>query len=497
MKGTAGKGSEVRQQGQQRNRQKDNSTESQRGKVLILGGGCQQLPAIRKARELGLHVLVADYNENPPGRAEADEFHQISTTDREQILELALREQVDGVMTFASDPAQRTVSYVAEQLGLPGESAESAEILGDKARLREYLRRLQIPTPRSMVLDGGAESLTTISDELESVPFPLLIKPLRSSGSRGITLVEELDHACLQAAYEKAAGIGAAGCAIAEEYIEYGYPHLIGGDIVVRDGRIAVLGLMDCIREEDHPLVPCGKIFPSAASDGQKEQIWQTLERVVQDLQIRNAEMNVELILGADGRVFPIEIALRAGGNGIPLLLSDALGMDLIQEGILLATREEVRRQLKEDSSRDNCEWQDHEGENHEEDHEREEHQKAKADSAKTDTMKRKRRYACDNSRYSGLLEADDAPAYVSYNLHARQHGTFNGYTIAPAWQEHLYRTELFKREGDPVEPYIDASGIIGVLYFRFDSREELEQLGRPEDGIGLVGGAADQIDVP
>ena len=75
----------------------------------------------------------------------------------------------------------------------------------------------------------------------------------------------------------------------------------------------------------------------------------------------------------------------------------------------------------------------------------------------------------------------------MSYNLHARQHGTFQGYTIAPAWQEHLYRTELFKREGDPVEPYIDASGIIGVLYFRFDSREELEQLGRPEDGIGLV----------
>ena len=460
MKGTAGKGSETRQQGQQRHRQKDKSTESQRGKVLILGGGCQQLPAIRKAREMGLHVLVADYNENPPGRAEADEFHQISTTDREQILALALREQVDGIMTFASDPAQRTVSYVAEQLGLPGESAASAEILGDKARLREYLRRLQIPTPRSMVLDGGAESLTTMSDEHESVPFPLLIKPLRSSGSRGITLVEELDHICLQAAYEKAAGIGAAGRAIAEEYIEYGYPHLIGGDIVVRDGRIAVLGLMDCIREEDHPLVPCGKIFPSAASDGQKEQIRQILERVVQDLQIRNAEMNVELILGADGRVFPIEIALRAGGNGIPLLLSDALGMDLIQEGILLATREEVRRRLQEDPAWENCERQDHERENHEEDHEREDRQKA---------------------------EPDASPVYMSYNLHARQHRTFQGYTIAPAWKEHLYRTELFKREGDPVEPYIDASGIIGVLYFRFDSREELEQLGRPEDGIGLV----------
>lgn len=36
--------------------------------ILVLGGGWQQLPAIRKAREMGLRVIVADYLESAPGR---------------------------------------------------------------------------------------------------------------------------------------------------------------------------------------------------------------------------------------------------------------------------------------------------------------------------------------------------------------------------------------------------------------------------------------------
>lgn len=124
-------------------------------KILILDGGWQQLPAIRKARQMSLRVLVADYLENAPGRKEADAFYLISTTDRERILELARNENIDGILAFASDPATATAAYVAEKLHLPGNPLRAAEILGNKAKLRELLLELGIPAPRGAILKQG------------------------------------------------------------------------------------------------------------------------------------------------------------------------------------------------------------------------------------------------------------------------------------------------------------------------------------------------------
>ena len=65
---------------------------------------------------------------------------------------------------------------------------------------------------------------------------------------------------------------------------------------------------------------------------------------------------------------------------------------------------------------------------------------------------------------------------YATYNLHANANGLYAGYELAEELATHLYREELFCKRGDDVKPYADASGIIGILYFRFDSREEAER---------------------
>ena len=100
-------------------------------KILILGGGFQQLPAIRKAHELGLTVLLADYLPDAPGRREADQSFLISTRDKDKILELARMEAVDGILAFASDSAEKTAAYVEEKMGLPGGMYVAAGILGN------------------------------------------------------------------------------------------------------------------------------------------------------------------------------------------------------------------------------------------------------------------------------------------------------------------------------------------------------------------------------
>ena len=58
-------------------------------KVLLLGGSKQQIPSIKKAKELGLYTITCDYLPNNPGHKLADEYHNVSTTDKDAVLKLA------------------------------------------------------------------------------------------------------------------------------------------------------------------------------------------------------------------------------------------------------------------------------------------------------------------------------------------------------------------------------------------------------------------------
>ena len=88
-------------------------------RLLMLGGSLYQTYAIKEAKRLGYYVITCDYLPSNPGHKYADEYHNVSTTDKEAVLTLAKELKVDGVVAYASDPAAPTAAYVCEQLGLP------------------------------------------------------------------------------------------------------------------------------------------------------------------------------------------------------------------------------------------------------------------------------------------------------------------------------------------------------------------------------------------
>lgn len=107
-------------------------------RILLLGGSAQQVIAIETAKKLGYYTILCDFLTDNPGQYAADKFYLVSTTDKEAVLEVAKKENIDGVLAYASDPAAPTAAYVAEKLGLPGNPYESVEILCNKDRFREF-----------------------------------------------------------------------------------------------------------------------------------------------------------------------------------------------------------------------------------------------------------------------------------------------------------------------------------------------------------------------
>lgn len=381
--------------------------------ILMLGGSAQQVVAIETAKRLGYRTVLCDYLPDNPGQYVADVFYQESTTDAETVLEIAKKEQVEGVLAYASDPASPIAAYVAEQLDLPTNPLSAVKTMSEKHLFRQHLQDEGFPCPRSRAFstdDDPEEVWRSVQD----FTCPLVVKPTDSSGSKGVSIVEE--RGGLIQAVESAKRISRNGTLIVEEYIEMGYPHVIGGDIFVIDGEVRFWGLMECARDAAASLVPTGEMAPTSLSGEQLTEVKMLLERLVSSLGVRFGELNVEVILGKDNVPYVIELGSRAGGNMIPVQLSDMSGIDLVEANILCAMGETPER----------------------------------IDFDRPDR------------------------AYATHVLHSLESGIYKGIEIDKSLASHVYRTALYVQEGDRIEPFDGANRAVGIVFMEFDSLQQM-----------------------
>lgn len=105
-------------------------------KLLMLGGDSLLLPVIETAKAMGVYTITCDYLPDNIAHKYSDEYVNFSTTDKEGILEWAIKNHINGVITF-TDSGALTAAYVAENMGLPYQcSYKAASILQDKSKFR-------------------------------------------------------------------------------------------------------------------------------------------------------------------------------------------------------------------------------------------------------------------------------------------------------------------------------------------------------------------------
>jgi len=89
-------------------------------KILMLGGSHFQIPAIKYARKSGYYVITADYLPQNPGHKFSHEYHNISTIDKEAVLQLAQTLNIDGIVCFRSRCTDS--SFCCRKIIPPGKS---------------------------------------------------------------------------------------------------------------------------------------------------------------------------------------------------------------------------------------------------------------------------------------------------------------------------------------------------------------------------------------
>lgn len=384
-------------------------------KLLILGAMEMHVPLILRAKELGYYVIVCDYIPEALGHKLADESYLDSTTDLNAILALSQKLKIDGIMTYNSDPAAPTAAYVAEKMGLPGNPYRTVQIMSEKNLFREFLKDNNLNYPRFGNYQNKEEAL----QHLDDFDYPVILKPVDSSGSKGVTVVYEKEN--VSNAIDVALNKSRSKRFIIEEYIEP-FGRQLHGDGFVKDGKLEFLYLGDHhFDSKINNLVPYSTTYPTEHSseivDACKEQLQDFFTKVG----FKNGGFNVELrVSKSNMKPYIIDIGARNGGNFTPKVIEFGSGFNFMDRALKLSAGDSIE----------------------------------------------------------DIKMTDKIYNFVSHLiLHSNKNGVLNNITLSEKIKSRILEEHIYVKPGDKVESFLGANAALGVLIMRYESREIMNDI--------------------
>jgi len=293
------------------------------GNILVLGAGIYQIPIIERVKRLGFNAHVVSRPGPYPGIKLADQFHAIDTTDVDSVLRLARKLQVIASITAGSDVCIPTIGAINDALNLPGIKRDTADLMTYKNRFREFQQANNLSHPAFSVATSTEECL----QHLKNFGSPAIIKPVDSSGSRGISKVSIREPEHLKVCFKRALSVSR-GKRVCIESVISGTE--VGGNALLYGGNVHFLAIT---AKHMQGFLVEGHSYPTNISQSKQDQIKMALIECCALLGYDDGALNFDVMV--DGKtVVIIELGARFGGNGLTDLTERAFGYDIQTEMI-------------------------------------------------------------------------------------------------------------------------------------------------------------------
>ena len=326
------------------------------------------------------------------------------------VLEVARNAGIDGIVAYASDPAALTAAYVGNALGLVSNPYEAILTLARKDLFRRFLRDHGFHVPLS-------ESFGSVQDAREyagTLRPPIFVKPVDSSGSKGVTQVQNLED--FKTAFSHALSYSRAKKVVVEERISRkGYQ--VAGDGFVVDGQLA----FRCFANEHfdklcNGLVPIGESFPAIHDRRLLDTAHRETQRLLMLLGMKTGALNFDFVFTEAGEFFFLELGPRNGGNLIPEVINYVTGVDLVKYTVDAALGLDC----------------------------------------------------------SSLKMEPPRGCYSSYIVHALRDGRCRGLRMSERFKAHVVEQNMWVKPGDAVRRFQGSNDTLGTAILRFESEPEM-----------------------
>jgi len=277
--------------------------------LLILGATAYSINVIKTARAMGIRTIVVDPVKNAKAKSHADAYYDVDTTNIDTLYQIALTEKVDGIFTGYSDVNLFSCRALCDRLGLPFYATyEQLKKTTDKLMFKDMCRKYDVGTVPQYD-----------ENDLANVPYPIIIKPADSWGSKGISVCYCYEDT--PAAVEKARMYSKTSQIIVEKYMG-GYD-VVNIDYIMQDGKILLSAVGDrYVNTEQKGLSPltAAGVYPSKYLNRYVEILDEKVKRMFYEEGMHNGTAFIQSFFDGDQFYF-FEMGYRTGGGqgSIPL----------------------------------------------------------------------------------------------------------------------------------------------------------------------------------
>jgi len=380
-------------------------------RIIFFDANLSTLPAIKYAKSRGFHVVACDNKAENPGHKEADESVLISTYDLDAIDAYIEKNPVDAAVYFTSAHGAYAGCHVIEKFHLPGIPESVKNTLSYKNNFRQYLQKNGFTSFPRFILSNG----TSIPANINSLSFPVIVKPTDNGGNNGITKVNNQQE--LQQAIEIAHRFSLSGNIIIEEFIETDLQ--INGDCVIENGKVKLSFLGKHIYPSNSDTLPFSTIFGKGVIPSNiLNDVHKEIEKLVSSIGIQTGVLNTEFRISKSGKINFIEVNSRHSGNFIYQLMNLAYGLSMEEIAVKIALNEELN------------------------------------------------------------IAPSDPNGYFAYALiHSETNCLFSSLDISEKISNYIVKQLCFKQRGDEIHPFRKLSDRVGIVLLQFPSYEKMQEI--------------------
>ena len=283
-----------------------------KGKTLLLiDGTVHMINILNRARELGIRTVVANFYEPDKAKAKlfADEYEVVDISDLDEMEKMMNKLHVDGILQGCTDSHLPYYYALCQRMGFPCYGTlEQFELCTDKKRMKAKCKEFGVPVTPEYTLE---EKLN--EKQLQNIEFPVVIKPVDGSGSRGFSVCHNIEE--LKVAYNKAKKYSISGEVLVEKYMDYRHSVIIHYTIV--DGKIIYSGISDKesqkVSESGSPIMSL-QYFPSELENIYIKNLNDKVVNMLHGMNLKNGVVWIEAFYN-EGEFWYNEMGYRFGGS--------------------------------------------------------------------------------------------------------------------------------------------------------------------------------------
>lgn len=274
-------------------------------RLLIIGASWEQESLILEAKQLG-HFIVATHPKlNTTGFRHADAYFVLESRDVKSHLQIAKAYNVEGIVSDNCDFSLYTGAVVAKAFGLKFNSIQSALYSNNKLAQREMCASKGILQPDYQCV-RTFEEIETAS---ERMGYPLIVKPVDSRGTFGVTVVSNEDK--LASALFDALANSASHTAICEKFI-LGTLVTVDG-FIFKNGHRSLAVASRTFQEGEKPVTK-EIIYPAQFGIELNARLMENHNEVVTVLGYSLGHTHGEYIVTDEEDIYLVECTNRGGG---------------------------------------------------------------------------------------------------------------------------------------------------------------------------------------